>query len=177
MNINNECISNWIYERFKADYFKFDRICSAPKIIEFVENENSLIVEYEFWDDGHAESDNQDFFMFDIKIGNDYGFNYPAQLQLIRLKDRFIWGSVEQYKILSPEVIDEEHLSTEINVFEWGDKEIEELVNLYFPDDISSNENVKKMLIEAYKADQIGLPKCIPTRLINYFQSIINYDF
>jgi hypothetical protein len=86
MNLNNDLISNWIYERFQKDYFLFDRICSAPRIIHFELIDNSLIVEYEIWDDGHADTDDQEFFIFDLEIGNEYGINYPAKLQLVKIK-------------------------------------------------------------------------------------------
>ncbi len=177
MNLDNESIASWIYARFKNNYFLYDRISSIPKVIGFTQNENSLEVEYEFWDDGHANSDDQDFFIFDIDIANEYGLNYPKQLQLVKLKDKFTWSSKEKCENLTLDIIKEEHLDLEINAFEWGDKEIESLVDDYFPIDISSGEEVKLMLIESYRADELGLPKCIPLRLKKYFQSIIDYKF
>jgi hypothetical protein len=96
MNLNNELISNWIYERFQKDYFLFDRICSTPRIIHFELTGNSLIVEYEFWDDGHANTDDQEFFIFDLEIGNEYGINYPAKLQLVKIKEKYTWKSLHK---------------------------------------------------------------------------------
>lgn len=177
MNLNNDLISNWIYKRFQKDYFLFDRICSTPRIIHFELIDNSLIVEYEFWDDGHADTDDQEFFIFDLEIGNEYGINYPAKLQLVKIKEKYTWSSLALLHSLSEDIIDSEDLDHDIKFFSWGDKEIESLVDLYFPINTSYGSGVKEMLLEGYNVTELGLPNCIPPRLRNYFQAIVDYEY
>lgn len=148
-----------------------------PKVIKFKKNRNTIIVEYEYWDDGHAESDNQNYFMFDISIQDEYGFNYPSQIDLVVIKTKFIWATIEKCQNLSVEIVEENDLGLEFSSYKWGDKEIEELVDTYFPINDSMDEEVKQMLIDKYKAHKKGLPKCIPLRLKNYFQEIIDRDY
>ncbi len=78
---------------------------------------------------------------------------------------------------LSEDIIDSEDLDHDIKFFLWGDKEIESLVDLYFPINTSYGSGVKEMLLEGYNVTELGLPNCIPPRLRNYFQAIVDYEY
>ena len=51
MSLTNEKIADWIYKNYKDDYFRFEQISSGIEVTSFTQNENQLIVNYEFWND------------------------------------------------------------------------------------------------------------------------------
>lgn len=168
MTLTKEQIAKWIEDRFANDYFRFDLICSPIEIINFKQESNVLEVEYEFWDDGHAYETQQDV-IFDIEIGKEYGVNFPAQMQLVKFKDRYTWPSEEECLNLT-ENFSDDMIDNDITYIEWGDPRIEDMVEHYLS--MVDKESMKAMLLEKYDADN-GLPDFIPERLKAPFKAII----
>ena len=167
--LTKEKIAGWIENRFANDYFRFDLICSPVEIIKFKQEGNMLEVDYEFWDDGHAYETQQDV-LFDIEISKEYGVNFPARMQLVILKDRYTWTSVDECLSLS-ENFTEDMLKTDIDYVEWGDARIEDWVEHYFS--MMDKESMQAMLLEKYDAAN-GLPDFIPDRLKGLFQQVVD---
>jgi len=72
MSLSKSKISNWIEQQFADDYFRFDLICSEVTVLSYEQDGSSLRVDYKFWDDGHSISDNQQNFLFNIKLADEY---------------------------------------------------------------------------------------------------------
>ena len=62
MSLTKEKIADWIYQMYQDDYFRFEYVSSGIEVTNFEQNENQLIVDYEFWDDGHANKGAPEFF-------------------------------------------------------------------------------------------------------------------
>jgi hypothetical protein len=174
MVLTNNNIAEFIRQRWANDYFRFELMSSMPTVTHFERDGNSLIVDYEFWDEGKSTG-SQENFMFDIEIGNEYGWNFPANMQFVKLKDKFTWNTLEECESLSPEPSEEDHLDTNVTTYEWGDPELEELVDSYFNPEMMGIESIRDMLIEKYDAKN-GLPDFIPERLRAFFTRAISSD-
>jgi hypothetical protein len=172
MALTNKDIADFVQRLWANDYFRFELMSSMPVVTHFEREGNSLIVDYEFWDDGKSTG-SQENFMFDIEIGNEYGWNFPANMQFVQLKDKFTWNTSEECENLSLELSEENHLDTDVTIYEWGDPELEDLVDSYFNPDMIGLESVRDMLIEKYHAKN-GLPNYIPERLKGFFTQVIN---
>lgn len=173
MVLTNNKIAEFIEQLWANDYFRFELMSSMPVVTHFERDGNSLTVDYEFWDDGSYVSDSQDNFLFDIEVGKEYGCNFPANMQYVKMKDRFTWKTPEECDNLSLELSEEDHLETDITSYSWGDPELEEMVDSYFNPDMMGLEYVRDMLIEKYDAKN-GLPAFIPERLKGFFTKVIN---
>jgi len=172
MALTNKSIAEFIRQLWANDYFRFELMSSMPVVTHFERDGNSLIVNFEFWDDGKSTG-SQDNFMFDIEIGNEYGWNFPANMQFVKLTDKFTWNTAEECENLSLELSEEDHLDTDVSTYEWGDPELEEMVDSYFNLDMMSLEYLRDMLIERYDAKN-GLPDFIPERLKVFFTKVVN---
>lgn len=175
MVLTNAAVAKFIQEVWENDYFRFELMSSSPVVTHFERDGNSITVDYEFWDDGSYASDSQDNFLFDIDIANEYGCNFPANMQFVKMKDKFTWHTSEDCENLSPEPSQEDHLDTNITTYNWGDPETEEMVSSYFNLDMMGIEHVRDMLIEKYDAKH-GLPEFIPERLKEFFQKVLSIE-
>jgi len=173
MALTNIKVAEFIEQLWANDYFRFELMSSIPVVTHFERDGNSLTVNYEFWDDGSYVSDSQDNFLFDIEIGKEYGCNFPANMQYVKMKDKFTWKTPEECENLSLEPSEEDHLEVNITSYNWGDQELEEMVDVYFNPDMMGLEYVRDMLIERYDAKN-GLPDFIPERLKGFFTQVVN---
>lgn len=173
MALTNADIAKFIEQLWANDYFRFELMSSSPVVTHFERDGNSITVDYEFWDDGSYVSDSQENFLFDIDLANEYGCNFPANMQFVKMKDKFTWNTSEECENLSLEPSEEDHLGTNITTYSWGDPELEEMVDSYFNADMMGLEYVRDMLIEKYNAKH-GLPEFIPERLRDFFQKVVD---
>lgn len=166
MSLSKEAIAECIEQNIADDYHRFDYICSEVTVINFEQFENSLIVEYSFWDDGHATGD-QSYYLFDLD--NEYGVNFPASMQHIKIKAKLTWESSAELESLNANFYEEDIDPVDITIYYWGDPEIDEWIEHYLQND---PEHLALMLIEHYHADT-KMPEFIPACLIPYFQKIV----
>ena len=57
----------------------------------FIQNENQLIVDYEFWNDGHANKGAPEFFLFDIELCDEYDVYFPSTMEHVKIVGTFKW--------------------------------------------------------------------------------------
>jgi hypothetical protein len=170
MSLSKSKISNWIEQRFADDYFRFDLICSEVTVLSYEQDGSSLRVDYKFWDDGHSISDNQQNFLFNIKLADEYGVNFPAQMQLVHFIDKFYWQSALECEELSVEPFQSDNELTDVDYYDWGDPLLDKWIKIYI--DKIDKESMADMLIEQYDAKN-GLPTFIPNILVPYFQEMV----
>ena len=171
MSLNKERIASWLEQQFADDYFRFDLICSNISVIDFEQDGCSLRVEYTFWDDGHSISDNQQNFLFDINLADEYGVNFPAQMQLAHFIDKFHWRSALECEELSAEPFKIDNELTDVDYYDWGDPLLDEWIETFMSQ--LDKESMADMLIEQYDAKN-GLPTFIPNILVPYFQEMVS---
>jgi len=165
--LTKESIAGCIEQNIANDYHRFDYICSGVKVINFERVENSLIVEYSFWDDGHA-LDDQSYYLFDLD--NVYGVNFPSCMQLCEFKSKLTWNSLPELESLSAD-FGEDVDTVDVTAYHWGDPEIDDSwINFYINND---PESLALMLIEHYQAD-IKMPDFVPPALVPHFKQLIS---
>lgn len=172
MSLNKENIANWLEKLIANDYFRFELICSNIEVTNFEQDGNTLTVEYHHWDDGRA-TDDSSYYIFDYKIGQEYGVNFPSLMMRVNLKDKFRWANTEKCLALDNDLLEEEHLDLKIEYFKWGDPEIENWVDYYFNFDDVDIDSLKEMLVEKYGAKE-KLPEIIPLRLQDFFKKVLS---
>ena len=85
MSLTNEKIADWIYQRYQDDYFRFDLVSLGIEVTNFIQNENQLIVDYEFWNDGHANQGAPEYFLFDIELCDEYDVYFPSTMEHVKI--------------------------------------------------------------------------------------------
>lgn len=173
MSLSNEKIAEWIYQRYQDDYFRFEYVSSGIEVTNFEQNENQLIVDYEFWDDGHANKGAPEFFLFDIELCEEYDVYFPSNLQLIRIKGTFKWQTKSECEILSDNLVEEFEDVLDVTCYKWGDPEIDMFISDYVE---AEKDNLKDLLIEHYDVANKGCPEFIPEGLRPHFMKVINND-
>ena len=168
--LTKERIEECLEQDIANDYHRFDYICSGVTVINFERIENSLIVEYSFWDDGHADSFNQSYFLFDVEVGQEYGVNFPSSMQYIKFKSKLTWESAVELENLSANFYEELIGCADITTYNWGEKEINDWIEHFIDND---PKHLALMLIEHYHAD-IKLPDFIPIALAPHFKKLIS---
>lgn len=170
MSLTKEKIAEWFGQNIANDYFAFEHICSEVTVLNFKKNNTTLIVEYQFWDDGSAISDLQDNFLFDIAIGAEYGVNFPTGLQLYKFEDTFSWNNEADLENLNQNYHDQTSVVLDVRVYKWGDEEINSWINHYIC--ALDQKSMALMLVERYQAD-VKFPNFIPECLAPHFRKII----
>jgi hypothetical protein len=174
MRLNKEKIAEWISQRYADDYFKFYLVshCADIEVESYQQEDAELTVVYNYWDDGQYASDCQDYFLFDIKVASNYGVNFPKVFQLVRCTDKYGWSTSEECLALSENLIDLEEVDVEIEMYHWGDPEVEQFI-AHYVSDLYLEKEFAEMLIEAYDAKN-GLPSFIPDCLVPHFEKIVS---
>ena len=171
MRLSNEKIADWIYKNYMDDYFRFDHISSRIYVTNFEQNENQLIADYEFWDDGHANVGAPEYFLFDIESCDEYGVYFPSNLQHIKIRGTFKWETKAECEILDDNLIEEFEDVISVDCYKWGDKEIDIFISNYVD---AEKDNLKDLLINRYDIVKNGFPEFIPEALRPYFMKVIN---
>lgn len=169
MGFDNEKLARWLEDLYAKDYFRFDQLSSPITVSSFKQDNNKLSVEYEFWDDGHANKGAPEYFLFDVAAGDEYGVNFPSVMQLIKIEGNFSWPTKNDCDLLNENLIEEIEKVKEVIVYKWGDPEIDKFIEHYLEQD---KENLIDMLINYYDARN-GLPEFVPQKLKPYFEKLI----
>ena len=164
--LTKERIEECLEQDIANDYHRFDYICSGVTFINFERIENSLKVEYSYWDDCHALHD-QSYYLFDLD--NEYGVNFPSCMQLCEFKSKLTWKSSSELESLSAD-FGEDVDTVDVTTYNWGDPEINDWIEHFIDND---PKHLALMLIEHYHAD-IKLPDFIPIALAPHFKKLIS---
>ena len=171
MILTKESIESWIDQIVIGDdYFRNEWKSSATEVLYFIQEENVLTVEYQFFDDGKAVGEQQAY-LFDIDWCQEYDIYFPAYIQRVLITEKFTWPTTEDLLNLSSNLVEQDILENDTEIFEWGAPEIEPLIEDYLSQ--MDKEAMKAMLIEKYVADKV-LPDVIPECLRPIFQDIIS---
>jgi hypothetical protein len=173
MSLTNEKIADWIEQRYQDDYFRFEQISSEIYVTNFEQKENQLIVDYEFWDDGHANKDSPEYFLFDIDISKEYDVYFPSTIQFIKIKGTFAWKTKDECENLGAHLIEEFEDVISVNCYKWGDPEIDMFINEFIEAD---KAGLKDLLVNHYDAVNKGFPDFIHEVLRPHFMKVINND-
>lgn len=173
MNLTNEKIADFIQKLYQDDYFRFDHISSRIEVASFIQNENQLIVDFEFWDDGHANEGAPEYFLFDIEACDEYGVYFPSSIQLVKIKGTFKWQTKSDCENLNENLIEEFEDVIDVICYKWGDPEIEMFISEYVEAD---KEGLKDILVNHYDVINKGYPNFIHQALRPHFMKIINND-
>lgn len=171
MCLYKDNIAKWIRQNIANDYFAYENICSEVTVLNFKKSGTTLIIEYEFWDDGKAIPDLQDNFLFDIAIGAEYGVNFPVGLQLYKFEDTFSWANEADLENLKQNYNDLTSVVLDVRAYKWGDEEINSWINHYIS--ALDQKSMALMLLEKFNAD-VSFPKFIPECLAPHFKKIIS---
>lgn len=172
-SLDKKKLAGWIYELWADDYNRCFLMSTPVEIHKAILiDDRTIEVQFEFWDDEHHVTDDQECFMFDIDIGNEYGENFPAHLVNVLHTVRYTWKTVEDRQVLSKNLESEDLIEQDIFCCEWDDPKIsDDLIEHFIA--YNNPDFLKAMLLERYNAVS-GLPKCIPDRLAPYFTKILN---
>ncbi len=170
MHLNKEKIAEWLEKIYADDYFLSDHISSPITVNRFEQSNNKLVINYEYWDDGHANEGAQEYFLFDLKAAEEYGVNVPAYMQLIKMNVEYTWISKDDCESLNDNISDQLENVEEVLCYKWDDPEIEDFIETYIDQD---KENLKDLLINYYDAKN-GIPEFIPDKLKPYFKKLIS---
>ena len=171
MILTKESIQNWIDQIVIGDdYFRYEWKSSGTEVLNFIQEDNVLTVEYQFFDDGKAVGEQQAY-LFDIDWCQEYGVYFPAYIQRISITEKFTWPTADDLLNLSRNLVEQDILENDVEHFEWGAPEIEPLIEDYLSQ--IDKEAMKAMLIEKYCADK-AMPDVIPECLRPIFQDIIS---
>jgi hypothetical protein len=171
MSLTKESIENWIDQIVIGDdYFRHEWKSSGTEVLSFIQEENVLTVEYQFFDDGKAIGEQQAY-LFDIDWCKEYDVYFPAYIQLVSITEKFTWPTADDLLNLSRNLVEQDMLENDTEIFEWGAQEIEPLIEDYLNQ--NDKEAMKAMLIEKYGADK-AMPDVIPECLRPIFQDIIS---
>jgi hypothetical protein len=170
MSLSKEKISKWIESNISNDSYKHEIICSEVTVHAFKQIDNKLEVEYSFWDDLHFDASNQENFLFDISIGENYGVNFPKNFDYVLCKDIYNWPNASDCEQLKSNLINIDEKITDIKKFSWDDSETQKFIDIYFNaiDKVSMTE----MLINEYEAKK-SMPSFIPKCLLPFFQKMV----
>jgi hypothetical protein len=169
MNLNKEKIANWLEKMYADDYFRFDFVSGEITVNNFEIDNNKLTVEYEYWDDGHANTGEQEYFLFDLAASDEYGSNVPAYMELVKMKGNYAWNTPKDLEELNDNMTENEEDVIDLIRHKWGDSEIDEFIDHYVPRD---DKWLAMMLIEHYDARN-GLPEFIPNKLRPNFETLV----
>jgi len=171
MSLTKESIENWI-DRIVIgdDYFRNEWKSSETEVLNFLQEDNVLTVEYRFFDDRRAIGEQQ-VYLFDIDWCQEYDVYFPADVQRVSIIEKFTWPTADDLLNLSRNLVEQDILENDTEFFEWGDPEIEPLIEDYLSQ--IDKEAMKAMLIEKYSADKV-MPDLIPECLRSIFQEIIS---
>jgi hypothetical protein len=173
MSLTNKKIADWIYQRYQDDYFRFEHISSGIEVTNFIQNENQLIVDYEFWNDGHANKGAPEFFLFDIELCDEYDVYFPSTIEYAKIKGTFKWQTKTDCENLSENLLEESENVIDDIVYKWGDPEIDMFISDYVE---AEKNNLKDLLVNHYDVVKNGFPDFIPQALRPYFMKVINND-
>ena len=171
MILTKEKIADWIYKRYQDDYFRFEDASSGIEVTHFIQNENQLIVDYEFWNDGHANKSAPEFFLFDIELCDEYDVYFPSTIEYIKIVGTFKWQTKTDCENLSENLLDEFEDVIDDIVYKWGDPEIDMFISDYIE---AEKDNLKDLLIDHFDVVTNGFPEFIPEALRPYFMKVIN---
>jgi len=169
--LTKEKIADWIYKRYQDDYFRFEDASSGIEVTHFIQNENQLIVDYEFWNDGHANKGAPEFFLFDIELCDEYDVYFPSTIEYIKIVGTFKWQTKTDCENLSENLLDEFEDVIDDIVYKWGDPEIDMFISDYIE---AEKDNLKDLLIDHFDVVTNGFPEFIPEALRPYFMKVIN---
>jgi hypothetical protein len=171
MSLSKEKIADWIYQRYQDDYFRFEHISSGIEVTNFIQNEDQIIVDYQFWDDGHANKDAPEYFLFDIELCDEYDVYFPSTIQHAKIIGTFKWQTKADCENLSENLLEEFEDVLDVITYKWGDPEIDMFISEYIE---VEKENLKDLLIDHYDVVKNGFPEFIPEALRPYFLKVIN---
>jgi len=171
MSLTKNSIENWI-DRIVIgdDYFRQQWKSSGTEVLNIVQEDNVLTVEYQFFDDGRATGEQQAY-LFDIDWCKKYDVYFPAYVQRVTITEKFTWPTADDLLNLSRNLVEQDMLENDTEIFEWGAPEIEPLIEDYLSQ--MDKKAMKVMLIEKYGADKV-MPDVIPECLHPIFQGIIS---
>jgi hypothetical protein len=169
--LNKESVENWI-DRIVIgdDYFRYEWKTSGTEVLNFDQEDNVLTVKYQFFDDGRAVGE-QKVYLFDIGWCKEHDVYFPAYVQRVTITEKFSWPTSDDLINLSLNLVEQDILENDVEVFEWGAPEIEPLIEDYLSQ--MDKDAMKEMLIEKYGADKV-MPDFIPECLRPIFQGIIS---
>jgi len=171
MSLTKEKIADWINKRYQDDYFRFEDASSGIEVTHFIQNENQLIVDYEFWNDGHANKGAPEFFLFDIELCDEYDVYFPSTMEYIKIVGTFKWQTKTECENLSENLLEEFEDVIDDIVYKWGDPEIDMFISDYIE---AEKDNLKDLLIDHFDVVTNGFPEFIPEALRPYFMKVIN---
>lgn len=171
MSLTNEKIADWIYQRYQDDYHRFDLVSLGIEVTNFKQNENQLIVDYEFWNDGHANKGAPEFFLFDIELCDEYDVYFPSTMEYVKIVGTFKWQTKAECENLSENLLEEFEDVIDDITYKWGDPEIDMFISDYIE---AEKDNLKDLLIEHFDVAKNGFPEFIPDVLKPYFMKVIN---
>ena len=171
MSLTNEKIADWIYKRYQDDYFRFEYASSGIEVTHFIQNENQLIVDYEFWNDGHANKGAPEYFLFDIELCDEYDVYFPSTIEYVKIVGTFKWQTKTECENLSENLLEEFEDVIDDIVYKWGDPEIDMFISDYIE---AEKDNLKDLLIDHFDVVTNGFPEFIPEALRPYFMKVIN---
>ena len=171
MSLTNEKIADWIYKRYQDDYFRFEYASLGIEVTHFIQNENQLIVDYELWNDGHANKGAPEYFLFDIELCDEYDVYFPSTMEYIKIVGTFKWQTKTECENLSENLLEEFEDVIDDIVYKWGDPEIDMFISDYIE---AEKDNLKDLLIDHFDVVTNGFPEFIPEALRPYFMKVIN---
>jgi len=169
--LTKEKIADWIYKRYQDDYFRFEDASSGIEVTHFIQNENQLIVDYEFWNDGHANKGAPEYFLFDIELCDEYDVYFQSTMEYIKIVGTFKWQTKTECENLSENLLEEFEDVIDDIVYKWGDPEIDMFISDYIE---AEKDNLKDLLIDHFDVVTNGFPEFIPEALRPYFMKVIN---
>jgi len=173
MSLTNEKIADWIEQRYQDDYFRFEHISSGIEVTNFIQSENQLIVDYEFWNDGHANKGAPEYFLFDIELCDEYDVYFPSTIEYVKIVGTFKWQTKTECENLSENLLEEFEDVIDDIVYKWGDPEIDMFISDYIE---IEKDNLRDLLVDHYDVINNGFPDFIPDALKPYFMKVINND-
>jgi hypothetical protein len=171
MSLTKEKIADWIYKKYQDDYFRFEDASSGIEVTHFIQNENQLIVDYEFWNDGHANKGAPEFFLFDIELCDEYDVYFPSTMEYVKIVGTFKWQTKTDCENLNENLLEEFEDVIDDIVYKWGDPEIDMFISDYIE---AEKDNLKDLLIDHFDVVTNGFPEFIPEVLRPYFMKVIN---
>ena len=171
MSLTNEKIADWIYQRYQDDYHRFDLVSLGIEVTNFKQNENQLIVDYEFWNDGHANKGAPEFFLFNIELCDEYDVYFPSTMEYVKIVGTFKWQTKTECENLSENLLEEFEDVIDDITYKWGDPEIDMFISDYIE---AEKEKLKDLGIEHFDVAKNGFPEFIPDVLKPYFMKVIN---
>jgi hypothetical protein len=171
MSLTKEKIADWIYKKYQDDYFRFEDASSGIEVTHFIQNENQLIVDYEFWNDGHANKGAPEFFLFDIELCDEYDVYFPSTMEYVKIVGTFKWQTKTDCENLNENLLEEFEDVIDDIVYKWGDPEIDMFISDYIE---VEKDNLKDLLIDHFDVVTNGFPEFIPEALRPYFMKVIN---